>query len=170
MTKKPVAKQEKDPLPTKRINKLLAILILLSFITALVCWQLSLRYDGHELGLESPINSAYFIYANIMHGAVFAQAVFAILLIQRQLNKYQARFIRWKVTNLDEREVGVRRRAFERSYNVIALLSLLAYIFSDSIRTTTNMFSSGDLMWPAWAGIIMFFSLPASMAALDKES
>ena len=154
------------------INKTLAAVSILSAAAALVFRAISLSHlETLESGKLQPTGN-YFVFANLMHGAVIVLIACILLLQSNQLNLYFPYLTKKKRAQLDERQLEVRHNVLEKSYAFffLAIVSSIWFDFASLVTKDNMNFAQGDIAYPVLTAILLFIGLPSILAAFDKKS
>ena len=177
------AKQSSDEMQerflqhSKTVNGFLAGMTTTMFLAVMAFRQISLNMlvpigDGFYSFADHDNYHNYFVYANLMHASLFLMVIGAASIIYRQDGKYLPYISKKNRAKLDERETGIRRKVFERSYSILFVSLTYTLLFSvyKNFADKPMHFALRDLQFPIIALLLVFVALPSILAILEKDS
>ena len=145
-----MAKPKRNP----TVEKILTLAMYFSASAAIILTNIAASTPMFELG------SKIFVYRNLSVAFIVATFVLGLFLRTLQGDIY-ALFSRTK--DLDERQLDVRRKVYERAYVGIVIAAVIGTIFIDR----GNTHSQGVATWLLISAV---FNLPSMLAAFHKNS
>lgn len=146
---------------TKKLSKSMAYIFIIAFFV---------HYYLATVSTQLTPDNGKFVYENLASLLMFVMIGLVISLSAIQKQAY------WIIrpnpqVKLDERELELRKRVFEKSYKIAMVASIISFLWlrttvvrSDAILLNSTRFSS-----IAFSYLLLLFALPRLVAALQND-